>query len=414
MNEDCLLSIFKDLPLLDLLAVAETSKHLYYITVNSFKQRFAKKLFKIHGPYSRSAKDNTIIDSDDFVKLTNLNTIYKVVLYYGDVLLNLDVEYQPDSHVQDLVKIINLVGSDSLIQYHVTGGFFSFFQRFEKPFTRLQNLKLSGSFDYLGNSTNTFSQWFPSVRRMSLRDMNVYINDPNGIVGFYPNLEHVEFEICDNADRACFNETVVGNFIKANTHILSLELRFVTRKFLKLVAETLKNLSRLRISGYRSDDDDVGEIHFDNLQSFGNSFSTVSMPSNIHFKILAKFYTDALPKKCSSWMDFVENSTTLKKFSVIGRTLLSSEIERLAQAHLPVNEAILILGVGVDDQTLIKFIENCHQLTKVHFVKFLSSSTRISIVQEAIDETMCSLKEKFEGNWVISNSQYQIFMDKKN
>lgn len=408
LNEDCLLIIFKNLQLTDLIALAETNEHLYRLTVIAFKQKFNKKQIKLYGPYTRNATNNAIIDTDSVI-LSNLPTIHKILCYYGHVISNLDIEYRPDSQVQALTKIINAIAFDSLIEFHVSGGFYGFFKHLKKPFNRLEILSLSGTFDYVGNSAHNFSELFPSVRRLSFNDMQVFKN-PNGINGFYSELEHVEFEICDDKDNGCFDEAIIKNFIKCNSQIRSLKLRFVTRKLLKFIAENLKNLENLKLSAYRSDNENVGEIHFDNLLNFGMTFSAVSMPSNIHFKKLKEFHTDAHPKRCSRWMEFVENCDTLTKFSATGRTLSNSEIDRLAEAHLHVNELTLLFGIGVNDDTLVKFIENCQQLTKVCFVKFLSSTP---MVQDDIDATVKTLSDKFANGWFIHSSKYQIFLDKK-
>lgn len=412
LNEDCLLMIFDRLQLLDLIAIAETNEHLYHVTISAARQRFVKKPLKLHGPYTKSVDDRgtAIVENDDFVKLSNLKTIHKVLTLYGHVITNLDVEYRTDSQVQDLNRMINVICSDSLIDYHVSGGFFGFFNHFEKPFKHVQSLSLTGSFDYLGNSAYNLSELFPSICHMSFGDMHVF-NDPNGIVGFYPHLVHVELELCD--ERIGFNETIIQNLITANRHIRSLKLRTLTRRHLKFIADNLQNLEHLKITGYRLHDDDIDAIHFDNLLSFGISFSAVTMPANVHFAKLVDFHTDIQPKKCTRWMDFIENSDTLKRLTVNGRALLSSEIERLAAAHLTVNEVSLLVGIGVEDQTLVEFIKNSQQLTKVHFLKFLKTSTRISSLRDTMYATVQALNEAFSDEWIVSSTTYQIFLDKK-
>lgn len=412
MNEDCQFLILEHLSLPELVSIIETNEYFKNITADVFKRKFSKKLIKLHSPFSNSYKDCQAVEMDDGVKLHNFKMIFKVLRHFGHLIKKLEIEYRSEtcsSGFRIINELINVYCSKSLTHLHVLNTIPQLFDDYKKPFENVLNISFPGSYESLGNSEFSLTELFPSVQRMSLS--NIRVINTKCINSVFPHLEYVDAEICSPQDEECFTEADLMKFIRKNPHIRSLKLRFVTRQFLKFIAENLKNLETLQLNMYH-DDDVNGEIRFDNLHSLKMMFSIVSMPSNTSFKSLTDFQTDAQPKRCSRWIDFVENSKTLTKLGATGRSLRDSEIERLALAKLNLTEVVLMIGVGVEDETLVQLIKNSKNLKKINLIKFITSTSNRE-VENAMKSTVKILKNNFRTMWNVNSSRFQITLDKK-
>lgn len=408
-NVDCQLLIFESLDLPDLISLTETNKIFLPLVKYVLRRRFAKKSITITGLYpngERIRAEFYVRETEVNIRIQHIVIASKVLTYFGYLIQNLRIEHYflPKDELISLYKLVSLHCSETLTQIHLNNELEDVFTEFSKPFKRVENVSLSGGFERLYNSQFSFNELFPAMRRLCLGDSNVF--DMNWVDQKLPNLEHVSINIwITYSIPGCFNETIVERLFKANPHIRSLDLDYVSPNMLKLVSDELKNLETLRIAHYdMSLDDGSKSLYFEHLKSFTMELGTHSMPQRITFGNLEVFKTDATPEDCYRWVEFIERDKNVKKLQV-NAFLMNDEILRLATATSNLEEVLIMCESDIESESVVKLIKHFKQLKKLDLKMRDTNST---------DMIMNILRPTFETDWFISNDiENNVILKKK-
>lgn len=410
LNLDCQLLIVEQLPLTALITMAETNKYFLQLARDVFERKFSKTRVEFQAPFMNSPK--VYSQTVGPVKIKDLETVSKVLKYFGRSIESLKVRYYTSDNKThaNINQLINSQCADTLKQFNVVSYKNRFFDDFSAPFKKVENVSVRGVFNRFGGDDFCFDALFPSMHRLSLElaeglNMSWFHRE-------FKHLEHVNIDLCAYDAPGCFSEQVLEKFFEKNAQIRSLKISYFTRNLLKHAARDLEKLENLQIEMHEDqpEDDstenghhiilaDDSEIYFEHLKSLSMKRSSNSLPKNITLRNLIELQTDAYPRKCLRWIEFVESSASLRKLTLNGRHLRKEEVSRLAAANLHLTEARIKCKSDVDYETIAKFIENSKFLKRLS-IKF----SRTSIPHVTFHTILELLKQNFGDKWTINGT----------
>lgn len=300
LNFDCKILILEQLDLVNLIVLSETTKKLRIPISNVVSRKFHNKFISFAIPYFTGKTSNHIYETDAQIKIQHLQTMFKVLKYFGSLIRNLKVEvsYSPDARTHSLYKYINFYCSETLTQFHMKNAVEAAFDEFRKPFENVQSVSLRGQFDSLDGCTLRFSEIFPAMRRLSVR--MVCISDMNWIEHCaFQHLEHLHIYMAHaNHDSIPSEKAMNFELIKKNPRIRSLELENVSLQFLMFVAHNLPKLERLEL---QLSPKLIGaplelQIHFEYLKVLKLQQHFQELPESLFVENLEELEIDAYPK----------------------------------------------------------------------------------------------------------------------
>lgn len=400
LNLDCQLMILDQMPLSALISMAETNKYFQDLVMDVFERKFGKTRVQIVAPFLDIPVSYN--QTEGPVKLKDFKTVSKVLRYFGQLIHSLKVKYlTSDMDLQTTVnQLINEQCSRTLKQFDIRSYRNNFFDDFLEPFKNVENVSVRGLFSSFSKEPSCFGELFPSMRNLKIQlakgqNMDWFNHE-------FKQLEHVNVDLCYYDPPGCFSEDIMIKFFNKNPQIRSLNISYFTRNLIQHAASELLNLENLQIKYYEDDEstestDEPNGIQFEHLKSFTMKSGSNSMPRNVTFENLVEFRTDANPKTCLRWFEFVESQKNLKKLVLFGRYLEKEEIFRLAAAKPNLVEATIRCKKDVDYETIAGFIENSKQLKKL-VLKFNEKS----IQHESFETILKLLRKNFSVKWTIN------------
>lgn len=368
LNADCKLLILEKLDLSELISVSELNNHLSLLVENVLRCRLAGKLVVLPGPYTMFSSRSDELPPENSVIIEEFPLASKVLKNYGHLISSIKIDnfYMPLNSAKTIYKLINLHCSETLTELHISNTLTNIFDAFEKPFKIVENLLLEGSFDKLDNSNYGFNELFPSMRFLKCGVMSTY--NTKWINNRFEHLEYVHAHLNDQASvyAGRFRAYELEQLIRSNPQIKNLTLKYVNPKLLKFIADQLPRIENLQLENYDEFNDNGVEsycFHFEHMKSFSMRSSSHSMPVNISFGNLLSMHVNSCPVICSRWIEFVERSRSLKKFSRISIT--KAEILRISSANLNFNEISFECDEDIQPNDIVGLIEGVKDLKKI-------------------------------------------------
>lgn len=403
MNIDCLLLIFEDMHIFDLLSLTEVNKNLLPVVQDVLRRRFLKKAVIFLCPFDHFTPKYTRTNVEEFsdeIYIKHMSFCTSTLDYFGHLISTLKIlhDYKiPQEDAQTIFGSANLYCAESLRELHILNQN-DIFAHFKKPFEKVTHVSLDGVFKHFSNSDLAFLEIFPVMQHLTLKD--VEFQDSNWLDRRFPHLNHLTTDISANSHVKLawrFNETAFKRLIQSNPHIRSLNLRFATQKLLQVIAKTLPKLERLELVNFNDESNNTDRsltMHFEHLKSLRMVDSPVTVPSNITFEDLEEFETNG---DSQEWLEIIANRKSLVKLR-IERYLNNLEIVELTKKQLNVIEIYLECGSEVLVENLVKLIENCPNL-----MKFRLHTPWTVLWHSAVD----TLYKSFP-NWIVSQTQFYI------
>lgn len=407
LNTDCLLTIFDDLNVTDLLSLTETNTNLLDASTATLKRRFAKKEVKVR--FGNSDKKFEI--TENAVEIYFIDTkrleFVKILQNFSHLLSNLEINANVlHINITNFVEQVNSYCFESLTKLCIwTFNQKHIFDAIKMPFKSVEHLSIWGNFDYVNKLTLT--EMFPALRVFK---SNFYTIEKQTLINQnYPNLKylHVE-EINSNYG---LNENSFKTLIANNLQICGLNLDFfyITDglKFLQFVAESLPHLEHLVLSECkeRNDSNESINIHFEYLKTLKIRRSGPVLPLNTTFGRLEELATGPVYSKNSDrWMELVKHQKTLKKLTVT-QYIKDSDILQIANADSNLIElnyncgcdlasyqqSVNACGCDVKIESMVEMLEKSKQLQKVNLRSGWAAS----------DSVFYTLQRKLPG-WTIT------------
>lgn len=395
--------IIDQLDVPSLISLAETNQHFLILATDVVARKYSKTVIQIISPFYYNIEDHVHV-KDDIITIQHFETAIKFIKHFGHLITNIQIMYHSifRKSAAKLNRIINDCCSKTLIQIDVHSVQDDFFQDMTKPFEKVKTLSISGHFKDFGSDKLSFGDLFPSIRNLSLKD--VQVSDTSIIDREFVHLEHLSMDIFKYDDNRRFTESDVRKIITNNSQIKGLVLAHCTRSVLRLVNELLPNLESLGLIYYTEYSFESHlEIVFQRLNSFTIEKSSHSLPKDVSFNRLKRFHTDCCPQECNRWIKLVQKSEKLKKLHVNNGLISDAHLLTLASGNLYLNEISFVCNGDVDDETIIRFVESNDNAIKIDISKNMPGllTTLANII-----------RKNFANNWTINESEYTISLDK--
>lgn len=359
LNNDCQISILENSDLQSLISLSESSQYLKIQIWSVINRRFGRKWINFSIPYFSNKRDLQIYETDDEIKIRDIDTMIKVLRYFGPSIRKLELEtsYSPASRAYLVYKYINIYCSDRLTQFNMKNSMEAAFDEFKKPFKNIESISLHGQFDSLNSYELRFSEIFPSIRYLSLR--MVHITDPNWVTkNIFPNMEHLHIYASDHDPNKYFK------LIKNNPQIRSLKLENVSRKELMFVAQELPKLERLEIDIRTETEPENSTVSFGHLKVLkvrNCSKQLLDMVSSFLADKLEELEIDKLP------MDFMKSCQRLKKLNITQR-MTNLEIQAFSKATANLSDISLICDGDTTNESIFELIDKSQHLERLNLI----------------------------------------------
>lgn len=410
LNTDVQFLILENLNLTDLLSIAQTNKHLSSLAVDVYRRKFSSKTVMIHDPNFNKTDDNL---NGNVIYIENIETISKMLKYFGAYMTHINAAYGHNvARIKSIVPLldrinswINLYCSENLIHFQIDSFYDDLtLRKMNKPFKRVENITIRGRLQELSGSSLHFDELFPALRRLYLPFLNVH--NKNSLYRHFPHLEHIEISTYAYTDPSRLTETSVEFILRKNPQIRSIKLSSSSLDFLKILNDLCPNLEWLELDFFEmdSEDKDSSEIVFKNVKTFKVYSTLYNVPKNVRFRNLIQFHTDTL--SLSEWgQRLLEKNKQLKKLYLDRGCVGTEVLDTLTPALSQLVEISLTFCARVDDESIIRFINNNQQMEKFHFSEFQGRTGNLS----EILRRECENAEK----WIITDRVHDILIERR-
>lgn len=166
---------------------------------------------------------------------------------------------------------------------------------------------------------------------------------------------------------------------------------------LDMLSDRMPNLEKLTLALYTefSFHNIDHEIHFDNVKYLKMHLGFRSVPKNLFLKNIEVFETDAFPKDCSRWIEFVDKHKHLKTLR-FALPIETGHIKQLAAIKPNLVEIWLKLDDNVDFESIARLIESSPKLEKVV----------LDLPWRNPEPVAKFLENRFKCNWIFSRFRY--------
>lgn len=393
---DCQLGILNHLDISSLLSISETNKHSSALVSSVLRRRLSKKQVLIVITNYADKDDDRIQETDEYIRIRNIETSSKILKRFGDVISNLKIENNllHNELTKRIYKLANLYCSKTLIQLRLTNPQKVFVDEFTKPFKKVESISLRGDYMQINIGDLNFREIFPSMFKLSFGMIN-------------PMDSNWRFSSISRTDPWSLTGTIFEKIIVNNTQIRRVVLRNVSPKMLRLMAEKLPLLESLVMKYFAgiNTESENQKIYFKNVKYLKTTFGCRRMFENTVFEKLSEFETDAFPICVPGWIEFVEKNKGLRTLHVT-RELSNEEILKLAAINSSLNKITTSFAMNVESESIAHLVENSKQLQNMDFTlsgKFLW------------DEILSLLEERFANEWTWTGNidSFRIFIKRR-
>lgn len=379
LNFDVQLLVIEQLDLPDLLTLAESNNHLSILAETAFKSKLSKNGIEFWGFYSDFPEFQQI---DNHIRIQNVDTMEKLLKSFGGSILKLIVNSNISKEKLELVNKINgLISthcSDTLVQIDLTRFGSCPFDGFTKPFKKVENVDLHGTFTKMENLNYTFNQLFPAVKRLTMP--SIKFSNESAIAWKLPQLEQLEFMVSPNSNDMKFFE----DLLKKNPQLRSLKMGCKYEMFLPKVNELLPELENLELLYYFNDDINT-HVDFKNvkiLTMFRDRYNIGS--PNVNFEKLTELHTNVRSHGYNWWTEFVNNSDTLERLHLDEGCADLGVFNEITSMELNLSEISLRPCNEVGENEVLEFVQNNENTKIFHFLSYNSLTSLAQILREKL------------------------------
>lgn len=394
LNEDCLILIFEDMHIHDLLALAEVHNSLTAAVEHILRRKCAKKTLTFKCPPKHTTKNkDDITEHHNQIDVKNLSLFVQILKRFGHLIPNLDIVHNFIISKEMIAKIygtINLYSCEALKNLHILSRN-DIFTQFNVSFKRVERVSLNGRFVHLSSSKFTFNDIFPSMKCLSFKD--VEFHDGIWLNQEYPSLKQITADIWENDfanEFQHFNADALITLIQNNEQIENLALKFATPKLLRMIADELPHLKSLRLDYYLEHkvNNLNATIHFEQLKRLELYATQTALLSNLSFGNLEEFETNLYARET---LEFIMNEKNLQRLR-LNRNMQNCEILDLATAHLNLTEMHIQCGYHIEVENIVKLLENSENLREMSlYIPWNNES-----------ETVFEAMQQISHRWIIS------------
>lgn len=385
LNFDVQLLVIEQLDLRDLLTLAESNNHFSILAETAFKSKLSKNGIEFWGFYSDYPDFQKI---DNHIRIQNVDTMEKLLKSFGRSILKLIVNYNISKEKFELANKINgLISthcSDTLVQIDLTRFGSCPFDGFTKPFKKVENVDLHGTFTKMGNSNYTFNQLFPAVKHLTMPAIK--FSNESAIAWRLPQLEQLEFMVSSNSN----DMKMFEDLLKKNPQIRSLKMGCNYEVFLPKVNELLPELENLELLYYFNDDINT-HVDFKNvkiLTMFRDRY-IIGSP-NMNFEKLTELHTNVRSYGYNWWTEFFNKSETLERLHLDKGCADLGVFNEITSMELNLSEISLKPCDDIGENEVLEFVQNNGNTEIFHF---LSHNSLTSLAQ--------ILREKLAKEWTV-------------
>lgn len=406
LNWDCQLKIFGELDFVPLVSVVDADKNFSAPVTEILRQKFATKKIIVSTPFSiGEIKDGQILENSFSIRIQNSQFFLKVLDNFGHLISNLDIAHYSALGSNSIYEFINLFCSETLKSISLSMRQDSMLDAFTVPFKGVESVSISSLSGELTNAKMQLSEMFPAMRNLTL--MMSSIDDARWFDCEFQNLENVRIELFNCGDSY---EPIIEQIIRKNPRIRGLQLPEASLQFLHFLAsETqIERLGIQRLNGKPKTP--TKTVRFNSLKELVLSVGFDNLPDNIVIENLEKILTDAASDD-SKWIEFIEKNRNMRNIYVTRRCINDDELSRITMANPNISEIRGAFKQDVKDETIIKFMENCKHLKKIHFHRYFELDFDKGRLYQA---TMQILRGKFNNDWVFDEGSDDIILKRTN
>lgn len=241
--------MFENSSLSELCSLAETNQQYLELAQEIFARKHSKRMIAI-------SEEKNIVDIcsirneeneiEDVLFVSDLDTIFKVLNYFGHLIKNLMVTSNSafsSAQMKNVTNLINLRCADQLTQLQISSGHLAFFEKMTKPFKNVETLIIKGGFNSLASSTLKFDELFPAIRRLSIG--YIYIGDQDSLVAHLSNLEYMYVEGRQLNVPQFLKAVNLKKLLRKNRQISKLELSQTEQDILDDIRDILPDIDSL-------------------------------------------------------------------------------------------------------------------------------------------------------------------------
>lgn len=363
-----------DVKLPKLVEMAETSGEAYERALDIFKQKYVAKQFVVVEFLPDMVP---VYEFGSTVQIQNFELLLKFLKFFGHLVQNFQVIFtkMSENEAKQVSASIQNHCAKSLTQLWMIGNGYEL-EEMQTPFERVENLTLSGKWNAMGSKILKFDQLFPKIRRLQFK-YGLAVDDRASIQGTFPQIEHfhTEYRVHDvNASQDAFpQERVIKSLLASNPTIRSLELNYVSERFLANFHSILPQLESLRmeyisiVDGYKRPKvtfKAVKKLSISNWSEFVNP----AIMQTIAFKQLEQFIIGWNDTDVDQWLDFIVKCQTIKKFETFGGFMNDDQLVRFGEGLPHLVDANVYTKSKVD--TIVRFMKNSKKLEFLTLQRF--------------------------------------------
>lgn len=377
LNYDCMHLIMKQLNLIDLINVAQTSKQLNFVAVDVFKHQYQPSsktfVFEVLLPRPYLFKKLLFLRNlpkfevnGNRVEIYDYEMILNFVKIFGHFLKKIDQSRQNPFYPEKYAMpnhYINEYCDESLNHFN----FNEYFpiENMRKPFKNVHQIDFIANWQqhkgsHEGHSKFISKEIFPALRRLSLAGVAIESNCSARC--FLPNLEHLNFYGGD------VDESVIKDFLLVNSHIQSIELSG-SLDVLHTITKTLPNLTNITL--WHSDISNLA-FDFDTVETLWIK-NCNQLTYNLSFTNLLEFTMETSGfEHLQSWTQFFTQNSNMTHFNLKfyywddeGFEMFASHLQNLEELTLTVILGHRFHSRVINAITVINFLEHNEKLKKL-------------------------------------------------
>lgn len=406
VNNDCIEHVFNYLGLLDLINVAEASKHLRQVAIMFFAHKYQRKIVKINAYKFRSNQFPSVEITNDTIFIHKPKPAFKVLRLFGGIIRNTTMFGESSKQLdREILIYINEYCSEALESFATNCGPDFTYAVAKKPYINVEEVSIK--FGRIGFVLSQFNDTFPEMRRLELIYTEFF--DHQRFATKFNQLEHLKIDF-NATETTAFTRTDVKKLIRLNPQLQSLSISGdFNVKFWEYIKEQLKQLKVLELS-YGQD-----ELHphtSDPIRFECVEILTLHMGFSDRWWSPERIFSFKQLKECTitshltnSWINFVIANPTIEKLNIgyihsnVLTILAEPEMVKLA-TELPKLTELCMTRSSCSVEAAIRFLNESQSVRK--FSMILNG-----------EEIMNDLFSKVPLQWKASKKQRFIVLERK-